>query len=144
MTFDWLRLVILLGQSDCRVCFFLSSIFLQGINQYLRFFAWRYSLKEGSIRGYHFLLDVASFSSWPIRNVISQTTTFSWVWLVVTLIQSVAEFLDHQYFWKQLSNLLDFLHGDNHLGNVGCETTSFGLVTPVLRFIQSDCRILSS
>ena len=53
----------------------------------------------------------------------------------------IAGFFDHQYLWKELNYLLDFLHGDNHQRKVTCETT-FGCIEWVVPFMQSDCRIL--
>ena len=40
----------------------------------------------------------------------------------------IAELFDHQYLWKELITLLDFLHADNHQEKVAPETTTFGRV----------------
>ena len=59
-----------------------------------------------------------------------------------TLSASVPVLFDHQYLWKESSNLLDFLHGENHQGKVPSETTFFGWVLPVVLLIESDFIIL--
>ena len=39
----------------------------------------------------------------------------------------IAVFCNHQYLWKDSTDLLDFLHGDSHQGKVAPETTTFWL-----------------
>ena len=51
-------------------------------------------------------------------------------------------FFDHQYLTKKLSDALVFLHRGIHQGKVLPETTTFGLVQPVVLLVQSDCRIV--
>ena len=48
-----------------------------------------------------------------------------------------AELFDHQYLWKELITLLDFLHADNHQEKVAPETITFGRVWPVVHLSQS-------
>ena len=43
----------------------------------------------------------------------------------------ISGFFDHQYFWKQSIDRLDFLPGGNHQGKVAPGTTSFGWVWPI-------------
>ena len=53
----------------------------------------------------------------------------------------IAVFFDYQCLWKKSVDLLDFLYGDNHQGELTSETTFFGWVWPVVPLVQSDCRI---
>ena len=52
----------------------------------------------------------------------------------------ITVFFDRQYLWKESIDILYFLHGNNHQGNLASETTTFGWVWPVVPLIQSDCR----
>ena len=56
----------------------------------------------------------------------------------------IAVFFNHQYFWRESSDLLDFLHGENHQAKVASRITSFGLGLLVVSFIHLSCRILWS
>ena len=44
----------------------------------------------------------------------------------------IEAFFNHQYLRKESSDLLDFLHGNNHHRKVAYEATTFGWVCPVL------------
>ena len=63
-TFGWMWPTVLLVHSDCRILW--STIYLEGINWYLRIFAWRNASREGSIWDYQFWLGEARFISHPI------------------------------------------------------------------------------
>ena len=63
-------------------------------------------------------------------------------WTKMLTANQIAVFFDHQYLWKDLMNLLDFLHEDNDQRKVASETTTFGWVQPVVLPAPSDCRIL--
>ena len=55
-------------------------------------------------------------------KIVSDTTTFSWLWPVLPHVQSDCRIVEHQYLWKESSDILDFLHGDNHQWKVAPET----------------------
>ena len=137
---------------------------ITGRNQSIsRLFKRRQLSKKGSIRDYHFWLDVASHTSCPIRlqdsmiinissldflhgdnhqiQVASETITSGSVLPVVSLVQSGSRFFD-QYLRSKSSNLLDFLHEDSHQAKVVSGTTLFGWVWQVLSLVQSHCKIL--
>ena len=44
------------------------------------------------------------------------------------LSNQIAGFFDHQHFWKESINVLDFLHGGSHQGKIASEATPFGLM----------------
>ena len=56
----------------------------------------------------------------------------------------IAVFFYHQYFWMELIDTLDFLHGVSYQGTVGSETTTFGCFWLDVLLVQSDYRILWS
>ena len=60
------------------------------------------------------------------------------------LSNHIAEIFDHQYFWKESSNILLFLHRDSHKRKLVSETTDFGWVWLVVLLVQLDCRVLWS
>ena len=107
-----------INQSDCGILW--SSISLERINQYLRFFAWRYSREE---------------------KVASATMFFDWVQPVVSFVQS-----NDRILWSSISleriGILDFLHGDNYQGAVTLENTTFGWVWLIVPLVQSSWSIL--
>ena len=46
------------------------------------------------------------------------------------LSNQLAEFLSHQYLWKECMDNLDFMHGDIHQLKVASETSTSGWVFP--------------
>ena len=46
------------------------------------------------------------------------------------LSNQIARFFDHQYLWKESSDILDFVTGDIHYRKVVTVTTTFGWVWP--------------
>ena len=44
---------------------------------------------------------------------------------VCLLSNQIAGFFYHQYHWQELIDIIEFLHGDNHQGNLLSETTTF-------------------
>ena len=50
----------------------------------------------------------------------------------------IAIFFDHQYPWKESVDIIDFLRGNNHQGEIGDETSAFGWVWPVVPLFQSN------
>ena len=53
-----------------------------------------------------------------------------------------AVFFNHQYPWKESSDILDFLHRSNYQAKLASGTTCFGWVWAVGVLVQSDRRIL--
>ena len=42
------------------------------------------------------------------RKLVSENATFCLVWLIVPLSNQNVGFFDHQYFWKESVDLIDF------------------------------------
>ena len=81
-----------------------SLISVEGINWYLRSFAWSYFSRDGSIWNYHFWSDVA-----------------------MSLIQSDCRILGSTASLEESRHILDLLHEDIPEGTEVYETTTFGL-----------------
>ena len=62
------------------------------------------------------------------------------LWHKMLSTNQIAIFFDHQYIRMQSSDILDFLHGENHQRNISSETTTSGWVWPVVSPNESDCR----
>ena len=75
------------NQSDYAILWW--AISLEGIDQYFRFFAWRWSSREGNT-------DTTSFGS------------------VLPFSNEIAGFFGHQNLWKEWILILAFLHGASH------------------------------
>ena len=57
------------------------------------------------------------------------------------LSNQIAGFFDPQCFWNLSSDILIFLHEDDHQVKITSETTAFGWMWLGVLHVQSDCRI---
>ena len=57
-----------------------------------------------------------------VNNLVLQ------LWSKMLAANQIAAFFNHQYFWKEPMDILDFLLGDNHQRNAASETITFCLV----------------
>ena len=84
------------------------------------------------------------------NNLIFSVFLHEVSWLIIFVgcgqLSPSSKILDHQFLWKKSSDILDFVHGDNHQWKVESETTTLigcGQWS-VVPLIQSNCIILWS